>query len=37
VETASYSRTWVTELPQEVADNIAYRNAERLAAWALGQ
>ena len=37
VETASYSRKWVAELPPEIADNIAYRNAERLAAWALGQ
>jgi len=25
------------ELPAEVADNIAFRNGERLAAWALGQ
>jgi predicted TIM-barrel fold metal-dependent hydrolase len=37
VENATYSRKWLDELPDEVADNIAYRNAERLAAWALGQ
>lgn len=37
VETAAYSRTWLAGLPADVADNIAYRNAERLAAWALGQ
>jgi predicted TIM-barrel fold metal-dependent hydrolase len=37
VEQASYSRKWLAELPPEVADNIGYRNAERLAAWALGQ
>ena len=32
VEHASYSRTWLADLPADVADNIAYRNAERLAA-----
>lgn len=37
VEHASYSRTWLNDLPADVADNIAFRNAERLAAWALGQ
>jgi hypothetical protein len=37
IEHASYSRKWLADLPAEVADNIAYRNAERLAAWALGQ
>jgi len=37
VEHASYSRQWLAELPPELADNIAFRNAERLAAWALGQ
>lgn len=37
VEHAKFSRTWISELPAEVADNIAFRNAERLAAWALGQ
>jgi hypothetical protein len=37
VEHAKFSRTWLSELPAEVADNIAFRNGERLAAWALGQ
>jgi predicted TIM-barrel fold metal-dependent hydrolase len=37
VEHAGYSRKWLAGLPAEVADNIAYRNAERLAALALGQ
>ena len=37
VEHASYSRKWLADLPAEVADNIGFRNAERLAAWALGQ
>jgi predicted TIM-barrel fold metal-dependent hydrolase len=37
VEHAGYSRTWLAGLPAEVADNIAYRNAERLAALTLGQ
>jgi predicted TIM-barrel fold metal-dependent hydrolase len=37
VEQARYSRAWLDDLPAEIADNIAYRNAERLAAWALGQ
>ena len=37
VEQARYSRTWLADLPPDIADNIAYRNAERLAAWALGQ
>ena len=32
-----FSRKWLAELPADVADNIAFRNAERLAAWALGQ
>jgi hypothetical protein len=36
VEHAQFSRKWIAELPAEVADNVAYRNAERLAAWALG-
>jgi predicted TIM-barrel fold metal-dependent hydrolase len=35
VEHARLSRAWLAELPTEVADNIAFRNAERLAAWAL--
>jgi hypothetical protein len=37
VEHANFSRKWLSELPADVADNIAFRNAERLAAWALGQ
>jgi hypothetical protein len=37
VEHASYSRTWLAELPADLADNIAFRNAERLAARTLGQ
>jgi hypothetical protein len=36
VEHAQFSRQWISELPAEVADNVAFRNAERLAAWALG-
>jgi hypothetical protein len=36
VEHAKFSRTWLSELPAEVADNIAFRNAERLATWAQG-
>ena len=36
-EHAAYSRKWLAELPADAADNIAFRNAERLAAWALGQ
>ena len=37
VEHAAFSRKWLSELPADVADNIAFRNGERLAAWALGQ
>ena len=37
VEHAQFSRRWLSELPAEVADNIAFRNAERLAARVLGQ
>jgi hypothetical protein len=37
VEHAKISRTWIADLPAEVADNVAFRNAERLAAWALGR
>jgi hypothetical protein len=37
VEHANFSRKWLAGLPADVADNIAFRNAERLAAWALGQ
>jgi hypothetical protein len=35
MEHAAFSRKWLSELPAEVADNIAFRNAERLLAWAL--
>ena len=37
VEHAAYSRKWLNELPPDLADNIAFRNAERLAARTLGQ
>ena len=37
VEHANTSRKWLNELPAELADNIAFRNAERLAARTLGQ
>jgi len=37
VEHANFSRKWLSELPPDVADAIAFRNGERLAAWALGQ
>jgi len=37
VEHASYSRKWLNELPADLADNIAFRNAERLAALTMGQ
>ncbi len=37
VEHANSSRKWFNELPAELADNIAFRNAERLAARTLGQ
>jgi hypothetical protein len=36
-EHANFSRKWMGELPSEVADNVAFRNAERLVAWAMGQ
>ena len=36
VEHAKFSRGWLAELPADVADSIAFRNAERLAAWAQG-
>ena len=37
VEHANFSRKWLADLPNDVADNVGFRNAERLAAWALGQ
>jgi hypothetical protein len=36
VEHARFARGWLAELPADVADNVAFRNAERLAAWPLG-
>ncbi len=33
---AKWSRSWLTTLPAEVAERIAYRNAEALAAWPPG-
>jgi hypothetical protein len=35
VEHANWSRAWLADLPVELAKNIAYRNAEALANWAL--
>ncbi|MBC8240056.1 MAG: amidohydrolase [Alphaproteobacteria bacterium] len=35
VEHANWSRAWLADLPVEVGKNIAYRNAETLASWAL--
>lgn len=35
VEQASWSRGWLADLPLELAEKIAWRNAERLADWAL--
>ena len=35
VEHANWNREWMRSLPKALADNIAYRNAERLADWAL--
>ncbi|MCZ6814220.1 MAG: amidohydrolase, partial [Alphaproteobacteria bacterium] len=35
VEHAYRSRKWITDLPRDVGENIAYRNAEALAQWAL--
>lgn len=37
VEHAAYSRKWLAQLPSDLADNIAFRNAEKLAGRALGQ
>ena len=36
IDHAEWSRQWLADLPGEVAENIAYRNAETLARWALG-
>ena len=35
VEHARWSRGWLDDLPDDLAENIAWRNAERLADWAL--
>lgn len=32
---ADWSRAWLDDLPDDLADNIAWRNAKRLADWAL--
>lgn len=34
-ENAAIARQWLSDLPKDVGQNIAYRNAEALAAWAL--
>ncbi|MDA1098475.1 MAG: amidohydrolase [Proteobacteria bacterium] len=36
IEHAAWSRAWLAGLPKDVGENIAYRNAETLANWALG-
>lgn len=36
VDHAEWSREWLDDLPDDVANKLAYGNAERLAAWALG-
>ncbi len=35
VEHANWSRKWIADLPRDVGEKIAYRNAEALAQWAL--
>lgn len=35
VEHAAWSRQWLNDLPNELADKIAYKNAETLMTWAL--
>jgi len=37
VENAEWSRLWLADLPRDVGENIAFRNAEALARWALRQ
>ena len=37
VEHAAWSRAWLEDLPAALADNIAWRNAERLADWAMSK
>lgn len=36
IDHADWSRAWLDDLPPEVAEAIAWRNAEALASWALG-
>ncbi len=36
IDHADWSRQWLSDLPSDLAANIAYRNAETLANWALG-
>ncbi len=35
VDNANWSRQWIADLPRNVGESIAYRNAEALAQWAL--
>jgi len=35
VKHANWSRKWIADLPRDVGENIAHRNAEALAQWAL--
>ncbi|MCV2403624.1 amidohydrolase family protein [Marinomonas sp. C2222] len=35
VDHAEWSRTWLADLPTDVAEQIGYKNAQNLAAWAL--
>ncbi|MCP3939172.1 MAG: amidohydrolase family protein, partial [Actinomycetia bacterium] len=37
IEHADWSRQWIADLPRTIGENIAYRNAEALARWALRQ
>lgn len=37
IDHADWSREWLSDLPQDVAERIAWRNARGLADWALGQ
>ncbi|MFP6706925.1 MAG: amidohydrolase [Alphaproteobacteria bacterium] len=36
IDQSNGSRQWLADLPLDVAENIAYRNAQTLARWALG-
>ncbi|OUR77906.1 amidohydrolase [Alphaproteobacteria bacterium 46_93_T64] len=35
IDHANWTRNWLRDLPSEVADKIAYKNAQKLADWAL--